>query len=168
MSSLSDFFTSPQERYAEGIQNPYAGVTSLQSFENQFGAQPFDTAAYQQQVNQSFQPAKKTLATQRARALSRSGSARNATPGMTNAGIESGFAEAESGLEGQEAQGELSAYDKATQQNNWLAQAYMNALNSKQQGERMHAQSLSPSSTFEDVLSGASVAAGVAADVAAL
>jgi hypothetical protein len=128
--------------------------------QTQFGVTPFDLSGYQSSVKAAYQPQKQTLATQKGMALKNAlRSSRNATPGETNAGIETGYANAESGLESGEANQELQGIPLQMQSQQYNAGLLNTVLGEKQQGEYAHANSLSGASTFDDILAAAGTGA---------
>ena len=103
----------------------------------------------------AYQPQKQALATQKGMALKNTlRSSRNATPGETNTGIETGYANAESGLESGEANQELQGIPLQMQSQQYNAGLLNSVLGEKQQGEYQHANALSHASTFDDIMAG--------------
>lgn len=93
------------------LKNPMGGITDTGSLKKTFDIQP-------NLVGNIFGARKRQLANSRARALSSASarmSTRSATPETTFGAIESGFADAFSGLEGAQGQAELDQEQTLTQ-----------------------------------------------------
>lgn len=173
MSFWTDVFRSPREQQGrekgqqamQEAENAYGDLSSIQNVYDKFGVKKFDVAGYESKVREAFDPKRRSLATRLGQALSRNTSMRSATPGMTNAGIETGFAEADSNLDSAQAQQELAGYDKEMQSNQANAGLYAglisNKLNAKNNSLNTYLQSLSDSSIAGDVLRGATAIAGI-------
>ncbi len=154
------FFDSPAERAAAGVQNPYGNVSNLNDIYSQYGLQPFDLQGYDASVKAAYAPQRQTLATQKGQALRGAlRSNRNATPGETNAGIETAFAGENSALDTGEANQELAGIDKQRQSQQYNASFLDQILGQKEQGDYEHANALSHASTFDDILAGVNTAA---------
>jgi hypothetical protein len=159
LSGFSDFFTSPSERAAANVQNPYDNVSNLSDVYKNYGLQPFDLSGYDASVKASYQPQKQALATQKGMALRNSlRSNRNATPGQTNAGIETAFANENSALDTGEANQEMQGIPLQMQSQQYNASFLDQLLGQRQQGDYEHANALSHASTFDDIMAGLNTA----------
>lgn len=156
---LSDLFTSPRERAGADIQPEFQNIQGMGDVQSQYGLQPFDLQGYQSNVRQAYDPARRTMATKRGQALRRSLSSRDATPGMTNAGVETAFAGADASLEGDQAQGELAGFDKQTQSNQYNANFLRQLFGDKENSAYRKLGTKSNASTFDDLMAGLSTGA---------
>ena len=77
---------------------------------------------------------------------------------MTNAGIETAFAGENSALDTGEANQDIAGFDKQRQSQQYNANFLDTILGQKQQGDYMHANSLSHASTFDDIMAGLNTA----------
>jgi hypothetical protein len=152
---FSDLFNSPRERAGEAIQPEFQNINNMGDAQSQYGLQPFDLQGYQAGVQSTFDPARRTLATKRGQALRRSLSSRNATPGMTNAGVEEAFAGADASLEGQQAGQELQGFDKQRESQQYNANFLRQLLGDKENSKYRKLGTLSDASTFDDIMAGA-------------
>lgn len=184
--AFGDFFTSPRERAgrdqgkalqdeAANLSQSFSNISSLDDVYKNYGVKKFDLGGYKSQVKKAFDPARRTLATRLGQAKSsifdRSG--RSATPGMKASAVEGDFANAFSGLEGQQANQELAGYDKESDQNMSIAQLFQSLLQNKDAGAvnklgaknstlQTYLNSLSGTSGFDDLLAGASAVGSIA------
>lgn len=177
---FGDFFTSPRERAgrsgygalkeeAGSLPQSFGDVNDLQDVYKKYGVSGFNTDNYRSQVKSTFDPARRTLANKKARAIqnaTRFGNSRSATPGMSFSNIESGFADASANLEGDQAREILGGFDKKTAQDMNIANLLFQSLGAKDSGayNKFNAKrssfsdyvnSLSGTSGFDDVLAGA-------------
>ena len=153
------FFDSPAERASAAVQNPFDSVSNMSDISSQYGLQPFDLQGYDASVKAAYAPQRQTLATQKGQALRGAlRSNRNATPGETNAGIETAFAGENSALDTGEANQEIQGIPLQMQSQQYNANFLDTILEQKQQGDYMHANSLSHASTFDDIMAGLNTA----------
>jgi len=153
-------------------KSEFDGINDIGTLDKKFGLSPFDVTNYNRQVDTSFAPGRANLATGRARALSASANrmgGRSANPESIFNPIEGAYAGAEGQLEGEAGNARLQGFDKQRQSQDEQARMLEEILGQKQGfGERKrgamagginsYLQTQSPTSLFDDLISGVGTA----------